>query len=189
MRLLALAAVACAGCWQPDYPAGLSCSDAGTCPPGQICRQSVCREPDDLGPGDAPFQDGAIDAPTTPRIDAPLSAAALGVTCTTAFPCPDTTPICRSTDGVGEDGFCTLECGVDQSGTLVPDDALCQAGYTETAGIPRCLFADDLAAPAHWYCGLLCGTGAPSDDGACPYDLACTLQQDGDAAAEICGEP
>jgi hypothetical protein len=181
-------AVMVAGCWAPTYPVGLSCSDAGTCPPGQVCRQSVCREPDDFGPPDGASYDGSLDAPVTPTPDAPFSAAGLGATCSSAFLCPDTTPTCRSTDGDGTNGFCTLDCGVDQGGTLVADDTICQNGYTQAAGVPRCLFADDVSNPTRWFCGLLCGNGVPTDDGACPYDLGCVIQQGDDAPAEICGE-
>jgi hypothetical protein len=173
--------VVLAGCWQPAYPVGLACSDAGTCPPEQVCRAGVCHQPDDPIPPDAGPFDGSTDAPDPPRIDAALSAAGLGVSCGPGFPCPETTPICKSTDGDGTNGFCTLECDLG-------DDSPCQSGYTQAAGVPRCLFADDIDNPTAWYCGLLCGTGSPSDDGACPYSLSCVLQQDGDAPSEICGE-
>jgi hypothetical protein len=89
------------------------------------------------------------------------------------------------------DGFCTIECGVPGAGgAILPDDGPCQAGYTQTEGVPRCAFADDASNPAHWYCGLFCGAGtAPTDDGPCPYDLRCAFDRaDGDAGLEICGE-
>ena len=189
MSRAALASIVIAGCFQPRYPVGLACSDAGTCPPGQVCRAAVCRLPDDQGPDDAVTLDAAVDARFDARPDAALSAAGLGVPCTGVILCPETTPICRSTDGVATTGFCTIECGVPGDGGIVPDDTPCGNGYTQAAGVPRCTFADDVSNPTRWYCGLFCGAGStPVDDGACPYDLRCALDRDGDPGLEICVE-
>ena len=172
------------GCFRPSYPVGLACSDAGTCPPDQVCRASVCRLPDDLGPPDAGSFDAGRDAPIDAAPDAALSAAGLGVPCGAVLLCPASTPICRSTDGVAQDGFCTLDC----AGPTGPDDAPCGEGYAQASGVPACLFQDVLD-PSRWFCGLRCGTGStPSDDGPCPHDLRCAYDQDGDGTHELCVE-
>jgi len=174
-----------ASCFQPSYPVGLACSDAGTCPPGQVCRAALCRYPGDEGPPDAGPDDAIVEPHADARPDAAHSAAGLGTPCTGVILCPETTPICRSTDGISSDGWCTIECGVPGDGGLEPDDGPCQDGYAQAAGVPRCSFFDG----TRWFCGLFCGAGiVPTDDGACPYDLRCAFDRDGDPGYEICVE-
>lgn len=74
MRVQVAVVLALVGCYQPEVPAGVRCSQTGDCPHGQSCDRvrGVCGGP----PGDAPPDDVAIDTPSdTPGIDAPVLGA------------------------------------------------------------------------------------------------------------------
>ncbi|HWN69510.1 MAG TPA: hypothetical protein VNM90_17835, partial [Haliangium sp.] len=51
--LLGVAALA-GGCFGPDYPRGIPCSEAQTCPPGQVCDPATLICSADPTPGPAP---------------------------------------------------------------------------------------------------------------------------------------
>jgi cysteine-rich repeat protein len=121
---LAAGALACAlaGCFDPQYPAGLVCSERQTCPPGQTCDGEICRLPIlDAAPSDASFDGAVADAAeldaapdaAAPDDAAPDDAAVDGMP-------PDASSICG--DGVREGGE-----GCDD-GNTTDDGNGCSAG-------------------------------------------------------------
>ncbi|HTM19077.1 MAG TPA: hypothetical protein VL172_01165 [Kofleriaceae bacterium] len=62
MRLVVVAALALAGCFNPSYPDGVACDPTGWCPPGQLCGpDNRCHH--EIG-------DGGIDIPDADLPDA-----------------------------------------------------------------------------------------------------------------------
>lgn len=138
---------------------------------------------------------GGVDS--RPRVDTVAAADSappaegLGQTCSPSAACNEAAPQCIAVDGeTAVDGFCTLPCGDNSSGTIMPDHTICQAAYSGTGGVPSCILADNVEAPTAFFCGFLCGSGTtPADGGACPSGLTCGLNLDpADAGAEGCSD-
>jgi hypothetical protein len=121
MLALALCAGA-AGCFDPTYPIGIPCSDAGTCPPGEVCDpiDFVCRAR--LGAATSadarPLADANLDA--LPPPDARHDDAAgpvdggpdLAHACTTGTSgCPCKTHLDCAVTFACVNGACSTDCG------------------------------------------------------------------------------
>lgn len=156
--LLALLAFAfLAGCFSPDPPEGIACSETGQCPPGQRCELGVCRSL-------AGVLDGSVDA--LPPIDAigppdgTRPPSGIGVVCERDADCPD---LFCFLDGPGRNdelGFCTTPCVPGPEG-----DMACTA---IDAGL-ICFATAELAG----VCAISC-TGPPD----CPGELDCQVGAD-----------
>jgi hypothetical protein len=128
-----------AACFEPDYPTGISCSSAGTCPPGQACDffDNRCVSAGTIQVDAPPLQ---VDADET---SACVLSAQTG--CPPGFKCiyaGSATPnrgACRPDGSIAGGGMCT----VDTQG-----DDLCVAGlqciFNEC--IPFCGFGLSCAA-------------------------------------------
>ena len=150
---------------------------------------AACGGGDDDGGGGRADSLPRVDGIETP--DSPPAAEGLGQTCSPAAACPAGAPQCIAVDGeTATDGFCTLPCGDNSSGTLMPDHTICQGAYAGTGGVASCILADNVEAPTAFFCGFLCGSGTtPADAGACPTGLSCTLNLDpADASSEGCSD-
>lgn len=99
MRCLPLLGFLWSACFDPIYPEGIPCSDAGTCPPGQICDVgNICRS--------RPLSPPVSDASPEPD----------------AIPEPDAAPTCS--DGVRNG----TETGIDCGGSCPPCSSVCGDG-------------------------------------------------------------
>lgn len=181
------------GCFNPRYPEGISCSEAQTCPPGQICDvDGVCRrvaqqEP----PPDAAPPVGGPQADAAPAPDAPMG-------CVDDEGCPDGL-VCGS-NGMCVSASCTDgtrngdETGVDCGGSCPP----CLDGQP-------CLTPGDCSSgvcdPETMTCAAVeCGDEVVGGDEACDTgavntrtcDLDCTLPECDDGIVnpfvEVCDE-
>ncbi|ACY14330.1 fibrinogen-like YCDxxxxGGGW domain-containing protein [Haliangium ochraceum] len=156
------------GCFAPNYPEGVACSQAQTCPPGQRCdpASSTCRvsapEPaDDAGAapdsaGPTPADAGAARDGGGGAVDAAASDAGPGP-CADA-PCGDNAS-CSVSDDAPEGYACT-----------------CAAGFVPRAAEPGCRLPRS--------CRELLGAQPDSGDGV--YSLAPEGEAAGAALASYC---
>jgi hypothetical protein len=150
-----------AGCFSPDPPEGVSCSETGKCPPGQACALGVCRS--------AAGNDAAIDATTPPDDGGAPDASSLGdigsvcavdVDCGSGLSC-----FLNGPGRNGDLGFCTTSC------TPGPDgDADCKALDPDLALI--CFRTAQLVG--------VCAISCLAADDSCPEGLDCQLEADAD---------
>jgi hypothetical protein len=142
-------AVACFG---PDYPTGIPCSEAQTCPPGQVCDPATLICSAEPMPGPAP------DATSGPGPDAAPDA--------TTGPAPDAAPGACAGAPCGP-GTCTAAGG----GYV----CTCDPGHESSAGGETCVDTNECAAEP-------CGRGACENrpgDYACACDPGFAPVDDG----------
>jgi hypothetical protein len=161
-----------AACFGPDYPAGIPCSEAQTCPPGQICDPAtlICSATGQPGPAPDGSAGPAVDAGTGPAPDGmpdPCAGAPCGPGACTA---------------VGPGHVCT-----------------CDPGYESSAGGETCVDTNECASepcgrgacenrPGDYTCA--CDPGfAPVDDGngpTCADIDECAVTPDPCAPGGVC---
>jgi hypothetical protein len=150
------------GCFDPQPPELVACSETGQCPPGQSCGvDGLCRSVQGVPDG------GTIDA----RVDAsgPGDAGTssdLGRYCTGFFDCDSECML----DGPGGDpfqGFCTRECSLDFE---------CEQGY-QGPGLPAC--ASLTPSPVR-HCVIRCFSSLD-----CPAPLSCITDKFCDIASAM----
>ena len=158
--------VGAVSCFEPTYPEGIPCSEAQTCPPGQICDvfDNVCRvdpSADPCGADPCGAEGACVREGQGYRCECSAGYEDDGVTCVEIDEC-----------GVGED-----PCGV--GGTCVDGvngyTCTCAAGYeddgTTCAEIDECGAGQDP-----------CGAGGACIDGVNEYTCACEAGYDFDGA-------
>jgi hypothetical protein len=168
MRAAWILALCWAGCFSPDYPENLLCSEKQTCPEGQRCN---------LVTGRCVGGDGGVDG----EYEGP-TAEGLGTACVSregsAGECEAFELGCFVFAGDGDQqasGFCTMRCGgpsaqqICQTGYSGPGQATCVGLLTEDICVVRC--------GAEW--------SLPDD---CPEGLTCR-DTDRDSQNDTCLPP
>lgn len=149
---------------------------------------------DDDGGGNADARrvDALGGADSPPLADAAGAAVGLGQICGPSAACPaEGASQCTAVDGeAAVDGFCTMPCGDNSTGTLMPDHTICTGAYTASAGVAACILTDNVTTPTAFFCGIVCGSGTtPVDNGPCPGGLTCSLNLDpADPGSEACSD-
>jgi hypothetical protein len=114
--LLGVAALA-AACFAPDYPTGIPCSEAQTCPPGQVCDPATLICSADPMPGPAPAPDARRDPGPDPDAAPGAAPDASGGPSPDARPDPCAAAPCGPgvCSVVGDGYACTCDPGYERS--------------------------------------------------------------------------